>query len=61
MAFAEVGQNDDANHDVTLWAVSRAALAKLQAYKRRMGWIFPLASPRGRNETGTWFRRHTSR
>jgi predicted dithiol-disulfide oxidoreductase (DUF899 family) len=32
-----------ANHDVTLWAVSRAPLAKLQAYKRRMGWTFPWA------------------
>jgi predicted dithiol-disulfide oxidoreductase (DUF899 family) len=27
-----------ANHDVTLCAVSRAPLAKLQGYKRRMGW-----------------------
>jgi predicted dithiol-disulfide oxidoreductase (DUF899 family) len=27
-----------ANHDVMLWAVSRAPLAKLQAYKARMGW-----------------------
>jgi predicted dithiol-disulfide oxidoreductase (DUF899 family) len=33
-----------ANHDVTLCAVSRAELAKLQAYKRRMGWSFPWAS-----------------
>jgi predicted dithiol-disulfide oxidoreductase (DUF899 family) len=33
-----------ANHDVMLWAVSLAALAKLQAYKRRMGWTFPWAS-----------------
>ena len=33
-----------ANHDVTLSAVSRAPLAKLQAYKRRMGWHFPWAS-----------------
>ena len=33
-----------ANHDVMLWAVSRAPLAKLQAYKRRMGWAFPWAS-----------------
>jgi predicted dithiol-disulfide oxidoreductase (DUF899 family) len=33
-----------ANHDVTLCAVSRAPLAKLHAYKRRMGWIFPWAS-----------------
>jgi predicted dithiol-disulfide oxidoreductase (DUF899 family) len=27
-----------------LWAVSRAPLAKLQTYKRRMGWTFPWAS-----------------
>ncbi|MHC1766445.1 MAG: DUF899 domain-containing protein [Verrucomicrobiia bacterium] len=33
-----------ANHDVMLWAVSRAPLARLQAYKRRMGWTFPWAS-----------------
>src|SRR5881396_2228387 len=33
-----------ANHDVMLWVVSRAPLAKLQAYKRRMGWAFPWAS-----------------
>lgn len=33
-----------AHHDVMLWAVSRAPLAKLQAYKRRMGWTFPWAS-----------------
>ncbi|MDB5040041.1 MAG: thioredoxin [Candidatus Eremiobacteraeota bacterium] len=33
-----------ANHDVTLHAVSRAPLAKLQAYKQRMGWSFPWAS-----------------
>jgi predicted dithiol-disulfide oxidoreductase (DUF899 family) len=33
-----------ANHDVMLWAVSRAPLAKLQAYKQRMGWTFPWAS-----------------
>jgi len=33
-----------ANHDVILCAVSRAPLAKLQAYKRRMGWTFPWAS-----------------
>jgi len=33
-----------ANHDVTLAAVSRAPLAKLQAFKRRMGWTFPWAS-----------------
>ena len=32
------------NHDVMLWAVSRAPLAKLQTYKRRMRWRFPWAS-----------------
>jgi predicted dithiol-disulfide oxidoreductase (DUF899 family) len=36
-----------ANHDVTLAAVSRAPLAKLQSYKRRMGWTFPWASSYG--------------
>jgi predicted dithiol-disulfide oxidoreductase (DUF899 family) len=36
-----------AHHDVMLWAVSRAPLAKLQAYKRRMGWTFPWASSFG--------------
>jgi predicted dithiol-disulfide oxidoreductase (DUF899 family) len=38
-----------ANHDSTLSAVSRAPLAKLQAYKRRMGWTFPWASSLGSN------------
>jgi predicted dithiol-disulfide oxidoreductase (DUF899 family) len=45
------GFNDSAvhlaNHDVTLSAVSRAPIAKLQAYKRRMGWTFPWASSFG--------------
>jgi predicted dithiol-disulfide oxidoreductase (DUF899 family) len=36
-----------ANHDVMLWAVSRAPFAKLQEYKRRMGWTFPWASSLG--------------
>src|SRR5438445_8051950 len=36
-----------ANHDVTLWAVARAPLAKLLAYKQRMGWSFPWASSFG--------------
>jgi predicted dithiol-disulfide oxidoreductase (DUF899 family) len=36
-----------AHHDVMLWAVSRAPLAKLQAYKRRLGWTFPWASSFG--------------
>ena len=36
-----------ANHDVMLWAVSRAPLERLQAYRRRMGWTFPWASSFG--------------
>jgi len=32
------------NHDVKFWAVSSAPLAKLQAFKQRMGWTFPWAS-----------------
>src|SRR5881392_4212550 len=36
-----------ANHDVMVWAVSRAPAAKLQAYKQRMGWSFPWASSYG--------------
>jgi len=36
-----------ANHDVMLWAASRAPFAKLDAYKKRMGWTFPWASSFG--------------
>ena len=36
-----------ANHDVMFWAVSQAPLAKLTAYKQRMGWSFPWASSFG--------------
>jgi predicted dithiol-disulfide oxidoreductase (DUF899 family) len=36
-----------ANHDVMLWAVSRAPIEKLRAYKQRMGWSFPWASAFG--------------
>ena len=36
-----------AHHDVTLATVSRAPLAKLQAYKQLMGWTFPWASSQG--------------
>ena len=32
------------NRDVTLIAISRAPIEKLQAYKRRMGWQFPYVS-----------------
>src|SRR5690349_21495377 len=47
-----------ANHDVMLWAVSRAPLAKLQAYKRRMGWTFAWASSEGNDfnfDFSVWF------
>ena len=36
-----------AHHDVMLCSISRAPLAKLQTYKRRMGWTFPWASSFG--------------
>jgi predicted dithiol-disulfide oxidoreductase (DUF899 family) len=32
------------NHDVAFTAISRAPLAKLQAFKQRLGWTFPWAS-----------------
>jgi predicted dithiol-disulfide oxidoreductase (DUF899 family) len=35
------------HHDVTLSAVSRAPLAEIEAYRRRMGWGFPWASSFG--------------
>jgi predicted dithiol-disulfide oxidoreductase (DUF899 family) len=35
------------NHDVAFSVVSRAPLAKLQTYKRRMGWTLPWASSLG--------------
>lgn len=35
------------NHDVAFTAVSRGPLAKLQAYKRRLGWTFPWVSSFG--------------
>ena len=47
-----------ANHDVTLCAVSRAPLAKLQAYQQRMGWTFPWASSFGgdfNSDFNVWF------
>ena len=46
------------NHDVTLIAVSRAPLAKLQAFKQRMGWSFPWASSVGSDfnaDFNVWF------
>src|SRR5262249_8485313 len=47
-----------AHHDVMLWAVSRAPLAKLQAYRKRMGWTFPWASSSGSDfnpDFNVWF------
>ncbi len=49
-----------ANHDVMLWAVSRAPLAKLQAFKRRMGWSFPWASSSGTDFNLDFQAAHTS-
>src|SRR5262245_20590376 len=36
-----------AHRDVTFTAVSRAPLARIEAYKRRMGWSFPWVSSHG--------------
>ncbi|MBV8668883.1 MAG: DUF899 domain-containing protein [Candidatus Eremiobacteraeota bacterium] len=36
-----------AHHGVTLYAVSRASIEKLLAYRRRMNWTFPWASSHG--------------
>ena len=47
-----------ANHDVMLWAVSRAPLAQVEAYKKRMGWTFPWASAFGSDfnvDFNVWF------
>src|SRR5207237_9122468 len=47
-----------ANHDVMLWAVSRAPLEKLQAYKQRLGWTFLWASSFGgdfNRDFNVWF------
>ncbi|WP_395018411.1 DUF899 domain-containing protein [Dongia sp.] len=46
------------HHDVMLWAVSRAPLAKLSGYKKRMGWEFPWASSAGSDfnaDFNVWF------
>ena len=37
------------HHDVTWTAVSRAPLAEIEAYKKRMGWRFPWVSAFGSN------------
>ncbi|MGC0420983.1 DUF899 domain-containing protein [Embleya sp. AB8] len=49
-----------ANHDVTLCAVSRAPLAKLTTYKRRMGWSFPWASSYGSDFNYDFHAAHTA-
>lgn len=46
------------NHDVAFSTVSRAPLAKLQAFKRRMGWAFDWASSFGSDfnaDFNVWF------
>jgi predicted dithiol-disulfide oxidoreductase (DUF899 family) len=53
-----------AHHDVMLWAVSRAPLAKLQTYERRMGWTFPWASSVGgdfNSDFSVWFTKDQQR
>ena len=50
-----------AHHDVMFWAVSRAPLAKLQAFEKRMGWTFPWASSAGSDfnaDFNVWFNEH---
>lgn len=47
-----------ANHDVMLWAISRAPLPKLLGYRKRMGWNFPWASSAGSDfnaDFNVWF------
>ena len=48
-----------ANHDVAFSAVSGAPLAKLQAYKQRMGWSFPWASGFGSDFNHDYQAAHT--
>ena len=52
------------HHDVTVAAVSRAPLANLQAFKRRMGWTFPWASSSGSDfnvDFNVWFNEEQQR
>ena len=49
------------NHDVSFFAVSRAPLPKLQAYKERMGWTFPWASSFGSDFNFDFHTSHTRR
>jgi len=47
-----------ANHDVMLWAISRAPLPKLLDYRKRMDWQFPWASSAGSDfnaDFNVWF------
>ena len=49
------------HHDVTFIAASRAPLAKLDAYKRRMGWRFPWVSTDGSKEFNRDFALYTEK
>jgi predicted dithiol-disulfide oxidoreductase (DUF899 family) len=47
-----------AGHDVMLWAISKAPLERLLAYRDRMGWSFPWASAADsdfNHDFGVWF------
>jgi predicted dithiol-disulfide oxidoreductase (DUF899 family) len=47
------------NHDVSMMAVSRGPLERLQQYKRRMGWAFPWASSLGSDFNDDFTASHT--
>ena len=47
------------HRDVTLIAVSRAPLAKLEAYRKRMGWSFKLVSSAGNDFNRDYYVSHT--
>ena len=47
------------HRDVTMVAVSRAPLAKLEAYKRRMGWTFKWVSSAGNEFNRDYYVSHT--
>ncbi|NWD75245.1 DUF899 domain-containing protein [Pseudomonas gingeri] len=52
------------NHDVAFTAISRAPLAKLQAFKQRMGWSFDWASSFGsdfNSDFSVWFNEEQQR
>jgi predicted dithiol-disulfide oxidoreductase (DUF899 family) len=47
------------HRDVTLLAISRAPLAKLEAYRKRMGWTFKWVSSAGNDFNRDYYVSHT--